>query len=585
MTETPTTTPEPMPDPAAQLLHSLDALQKKFSSWYLAASSGPFYDTAIALVRAHDAEVAKAALPPAETVECSECDCGVSSLREAVAEGWTQLQSDDGPGWNYLGLCPVCQAPEEAKRWVNRTVQSVYPGQNSKCGCKECLSDKQLAHVLRTALTAREQAHANEVADLAEKLLQSDRMIATAYGGELKAVTDRKIAEAKLAEAAKQWATEFGTIEGLKYARGLAVQRNLEAESRLAEVDAKLVEAEKRIPRAYYNEVIESLNACLQRAITAESQAHRRGEALKPFADASKFLPVSWDDDGLCDSRFKAGTLRAAAAALDDPPKPNTPVLPTGVADVLYSVLDWVHMLKSNDEVRAVIESHKKDILRVLNTSSAGQEIKFTSDARDLVEMINQYGSACHDSGHTGSPENAHEADVLYAAISRCIGALYASYPTEPSANPVPTAGRSIGGVPLLEPSDADPEPSVVVVADNDGVERAYGASEEPITPLQLLGPPPDSANYSLPTDMAWLELPPPLSPADAEALEVGRKVMELEAWGKAHDATPRMRWDWPEEVWDVCPDLAQSPDFLNPSLPAAISAALAQAGEKEPTP
>jgi len=45
-----------------------------------------------------------------ETIACAHCDIdSPPSLAAALQEGWTQLQRDDGSGWNYLGVCPACQ--------------------------------------------------------------------------------------------------------------------------------------------------------------------------------------------------------------------------------------------------------------------------------------------------------------------------------------------------------------------------------------------------------------------------------------------------------------------------------------------
>lgn len=50
-----------------------------------------------------------------ETIACAVCDVdSPPSLAAALQEGWTRLQRDDGPGWNYLGVCPVCDARENA---------------------------------------------------------------------------------------------------------------------------------------------------------------------------------------------------------------------------------------------------------------------------------------------------------------------------------------------------------------------------------------------------------------------------------------------------------------------------------------
>ncbi len=50
-----------------------------------------------------------------ETIACARCDAdSPPSLAAALQEGWTDLRRDDGAGWNYLGVCPGCQAQENA---------------------------------------------------------------------------------------------------------------------------------------------------------------------------------------------------------------------------------------------------------------------------------------------------------------------------------------------------------------------------------------------------------------------------------------------------------------------------------------
>lgn len=54
-----------------------------------------------------------------ESVACCHCDAHMDSPQEAVIEGWLDLAQDDGPAWNFLGICPACQKEEmeaEAKR-------------------------------------------------------------------------------------------------------------------------------------------------------------------------------------------------------------------------------------------------------------------------------------------------------------------------------------------------------------------------------------------------------------------------------------------------------------------------------------
>jgi len=50
-----------------------------------------------------------------ETIACARCDVdSPASLAVALQEGWVALCRDDGIGWNYLGICPECEAREEA---------------------------------------------------------------------------------------------------------------------------------------------------------------------------------------------------------------------------------------------------------------------------------------------------------------------------------------------------------------------------------------------------------------------------------------------------------------------------------------
>ena len=49
-----------------------------------------------------------------ETIACAHCDAdSPESLAAALQDGWTRLQRDDGTGWNYLGICPECQAQDD----------------------------------------------------------------------------------------------------------------------------------------------------------------------------------------------------------------------------------------------------------------------------------------------------------------------------------------------------------------------------------------------------------------------------------------------------------------------------------------
>jgi hypothetical protein len=40
---------------------------------------------------------------------CTVCDADApGTLDEALRLGWNDIVFDDGPGWNFLGLCPDC---------------------------------------------------------------------------------------------------------------------------------------------------------------------------------------------------------------------------------------------------------------------------------------------------------------------------------------------------------------------------------------------------------------------------------------------------------------------------------------------
>lgn len=50
-----------------------------------------------------------------ETIACTHCDVdSPPSIAAALQKGWTDLCREDGLGWNYLGVCPECQAQENA---------------------------------------------------------------------------------------------------------------------------------------------------------------------------------------------------------------------------------------------------------------------------------------------------------------------------------------------------------------------------------------------------------------------------------------------------------------------------------------
>jgi hypothetical protein len=70
----------------------------------------------------------------AETVSCVSCDVDSPySLADALTKGWTRLQKDDGPAWNFLGLCPCCQLEETVEpRLPPKPVPKSEKGQPKK---------------------------------------------------------------------------------------------------------------------------------------------------------------------------------------------------------------------------------------------------------------------------------------------------------------------------------------------------------------------------------------------------------------------------------------------------------------------
>jgi hypothetical protein len=70
-----------------------------------------------------------------ESIACMECDLdSPGSLATALQAGWINLQPDDGPGWNYLGLCPDCRKHQD-----EATLESKSKTQGSETvACMEC---------------------------------------------------------------------------------------------------------------------------------------------------------------------------------------------------------------------------------------------------------------------------------------------------------------------------------------------------------------------------------------------------------------------------------------------------------------
>lgn len=87
-----------------------DALDMGLTAEEIRAALDASLTTAVGL-RQIEKNARRDALP--ETIACAHCDAdSPSSLAAALQEGWTRLQRDDGPGWNYLGVCPECNSKE-----------------------------------------------------------------------------------------------------------------------------------------------------------------------------------------------------------------------------------------------------------------------------------------------------------------------------------------------------------------------------------------------------------------------------------------------------------------------------------------
>lgn len=59
------------------------------------------------------------------SLSCVECDAGsgIESRSEAHAEGWTGIFYDDGPSWNFLGMCPDCYLKENGRNPPRRRIK------------------------------------------------------------------------------------------------------------------------------------------------------------------------------------------------------------------------------------------------------------------------------------------------------------------------------------------------------------------------------------------------------------------------------------------------------------------------------
>ena len=72
-------------------------------------------DTELERIRIADARERVAKGTPF-SIACSECDAGQGlTLDRALILGWTDIEYDDGPSWNFLGECPDCRGERLAR--------------------------------------------------------------------------------------------------------------------------------------------------------------------------------------------------------------------------------------------------------------------------------------------------------------------------------------------------------------------------------------------------------------------------------------------------------------------------------------
>jgi hypothetical protein len=52
---------------------------------------------------------------PYESIVCGLCgNDAPDSIREAIREGWRAIVADPkGLSWNFVGVCPECESPDE----------------------------------------------------------------------------------------------------------------------------------------------------------------------------------------------------------------------------------------------------------------------------------------------------------------------------------------------------------------------------------------------------------------------------------------------------------------------------------------
>ncbi len=74
-----------------------------------------------------DGQAEERAEKQGEAVCCVHCDASESSVAAAVKKGWTRLQADDSPGWDFLGFCPDCRKEQDEEERRRQNTAGVAP--------------------------------------------------------------------------------------------------------------------------------------------------------------------------------------------------------------------------------------------------------------------------------------------------------------------------------------------------------------------------------------------------------------------------------------------------------------------------
>jgi hypothetical protein len=76
-----------------------------------------------------DTGIVMAETDVAFSLTCQCCDAeGPWTREEAHAEGWTGITYDDGPSWNFVGMCAECYFAENGRKPPHRRLRRAKAG-------------------------------------------------------------------------------------------------------------------------------------------------------------------------------------------------------------------------------------------------------------------------------------------------------------------------------------------------------------------------------------------------------------------------------------------------------------------------